>query len=345
LAITWTKRLGRNIRIARKVAWGLLDRNHPILVHLIAMRRCNLACAYCNEYDAVSKPVPAEIVRRRIDRLSELGAAMLTFSGGEPLMHPEIDGLVAHARGRGMIVTLITNGFFLSLDLIQRLNRAGLDHVQVSIDNVEPDEASKKSLRLLEPKLRWLAEGADFSVSINSVLGSGVRNPQDALAVARRARALGFNSSLGIVHDGRGQLRPLSPPEMEVYEELKKRGKRGLMRFNHRFQDNLVRGRPNDWSCRAGSRYLYIDEHGLVHYCSQQRGIPAVPLESYGLEDIRREYHTKKGCAPYCTVNCVQQVALLDNWRSRQVLTASPSSAARRGPATAPVSDGTALVG
>src|SRR5213079_2399857 len=81
------------------------------------------------------------------------------------------------------------------------------------------------------------------------------------------------------------------------------------------FQDNLAYGKPNNWRCRAGGRYLYICEDGLVHYCSQQRGYPAIPIEEYTLEDIRREYDTKKACAPLCTIACVQQVAVFDFWR------------------------------
>ena len=69
---------------------------------------------------------------------------------------------------------------------------------------------------------------------------------------------------------------------------------------------------------RAGARYLYICEDGLVHYCSQQRGYPGVPLESYTTSDIRREFSTPKSCAPYCTVGCVHRVSTMDFWRSPQ---------------------------
>jgi MoaA/NifB/PqqE/SkfB family radical SAM enzyme len=233
-------------------------------------------------------------------------------------MHPEIDAIVAHIRKRGMVATLISNGYYLSRERIERLNRAGLDHLQISIDNVEPDETSMKSLRLLEPKLKWLAAQATFTVTINSVVGSAIRNPEDALAVARRARELGFTTSIGVVHDGRGQLKALGPREMAVYEELQRMAGWGPSRVNAAFQDNLARGLANDWSCRAGARYLYVDEMGLVHYCSQQRGRPGVPLERYDRGDIGREYDAKKPCAPYCTVNCVQQVALVDRWRPAQ---------------------------
>ena len=311
-------RLDRWRRGLYHVAWGWADRYHPLLVHVVPMRRCNLACAYCNEYDDVSSPVPLPVMLGRIDRLGELGTTAVTISGGEPFMHPELDLIVARIRERGMFATLISNGYYLSKEWILRLNRARLDHLQISIDNVEPDEVSKKSLRLLEPKLRWLAEYRDFSVSINSVIGSGVRHPEDALQVARRARQLGFTTTVGIAHDGQGQLRGLGAAEMRVYRELRSLEGLAWTRVHATFQENLARGLPNRWSCRAGARYLYVDEAGLVHYCSQQRGLPAVPLLAYTRDDIRREYDTPKSCAPFCTINCVQQVAWFDGFRAPQ---------------------------
>jgi MoaA/NifB/PqqE/SkfB family radical SAM enzyme len=311
-------RARRFVRVAAKVAWAFLDQHHPVLVHLIPMRRCNLACRYCNEYDAVSAPVPLDLMLRRVDLLAGLGTSAITVSGGEPLMHPDLDVIVARIRERRMVATLITNGYHLSPDRIARLNRAGLDHLEISIDNVEPDDVSMKSLRLLEPKLQWLAEHAEFSVAINSVVGSGISNPEDARQVARRARELGFISHVGVIHDGRGQVKPLGAREMAVYRELRGR-RRGVVRLASVFQDNLAQGRPNEWSCRAGARYLYVDENGVVNYCSQQRGRPGIPLEAYARSDIKREYATPKACAPYCTINCVQWVGIVDNWRSPQV--------------------------
>ena len=335
-----TTRWARYLRLGRMSAWSLLDPNHPILAHLIPMRRCNLSCAYCNEYDSVSQPVPLDLMLRRVDRLGELGTGVVTVSGGEPLMHPEVEAIIARIRRRGMVATLITNGYHLSRERIQKLNQAGLDHLQISIDNVEPDEVSRKSLRLLEPKLKWLAELRQFTVTINSVLGSGVRNPDDALVIVQRARELGFTTSLGIAHDDKGQLRPLAERDMAIFREITARqAKVWPHHWNIRFQTNLALGLPNEWSCRAGGRYLYVDEFGVVHYCSQQRGVPGIPLEAYTREHVMREYHTKKACAPYCTVNCVQQVALADNWRHPQKLVArlpvrpvvGPAPAADRG--------------
>jgi len=312
------------LREWRMIAKGLLSTRHPVLAHIIPIRRCNLSCAYCNEYDDHSKPVPLEEMYRRTDRLAEIGTTIITISGGEPLMHPELDRIIGRIRQRGMIAGLITNGYLLTAERIERLNRAGLEHLQISIDNVMPDEVSKKSLKVLDQKLRLLAEHAWFQVNINSVLGSGVKDPADALVVARRALELGFTSTVGIIHDGSGQLRPLGTQERAIFETITKMGRRSFSRFNS-FQRNIARGEPNEWRCRSGSRYLYICEDGLVHWCSQQRGYPGIPLEKYTAEDRRREFYTRKPCAPLCTVSCVQQVAMVDNWRAPQNLKPRPA--------------------
>ena len=307
----------RRLREWRMIAKGLVSTRHPVLAHLIVTRRCNLSCTYCNEFDDHSKPVPTGELLRRINRLASFGTTIITISGGEPLLHPDLDDIIRHIRQRGILAGLITNGYLLTAERIERLNRAGLEHLQISIDNVTPDDVSKKSLKVLDKKLELLAEHAEFGVNINSVLGSGVKDPEDALTVARRAIELGFTSTVGIIHDGGGQLRPLGEREREIFHEIMAMGKRSYARFN-RFQENISQGLPNHWRCRAGSRYLYICENGLVHYCSQQRGYPAIPLELYTVEHRRREFNTPKPCAPRCTVSCVQQVAMLDNWRAPQ---------------------------
>ena len=298
------------------LARSLRFRYQPVAAHLIPTRRCNLSCAYCNEYDDHSAPVPVTVVQARIDRLVALGTGIVTLSGGEPLLHPDLDQIVSHIRRRGAIATLITNGYLLTGDRIQRLNRAGLDHLQISIDNVQPDDVSKKSLKVLDQKLVSLAETAEFDVTVNSVVGSGIGSPDDAVTVAERARALGFSTTVGIIHDGTGRLASLDHRHRQALERVVTLGKSTFDFANYnRFQKNLASGQPNEWQCRAGARYLYVCEDGLVHWCSQQRGYPGVPLDQYGPEDLRREYDTVKRCAPLCTVGCVHRVAQVDELR------------------------------
>ena len=309
----------RKVRELASIGSALLSTGHPYMAHIIPMRRCNLACTYCNEFDDHSDPVPIDEMLRRIDELGRLGTSVITISGGEPLLHPELDRVIARIRKTGAIAGMITNGYLLMPDRIERLNRAGLDHMQISIDNVMPDAVSKKSLKVLDAKLKMLAEYADFHVNINSVVGGGVANPDDALTVSERALALGFSSTIGIIHDGSGQLKPLGEKERGVWDKVRNLTRRSYSRFNH-FQLAIANGKPNDWRCRAGARYLYICENGLVHYCSQKRGNPGVPIAEYGRADIKREFITEKGCAPNCTISCVHQVSYIDHWRSPQTI-------------------------
>jgi MoaA/NifB/PqqE/SkfB family radical SAM enzyme len=313
-----TNKISRRLREFSFIGKGLLNTRHVVLAHIVPMRRCNLACTYCNEYDKVSDPVPLEEMKARIDKLAYFKTSIITISGGEPMMHPEIYEIIEHIRSHGIIAGLISNGYYFTPAKIKKLNEAGLEHLQISIDNVEPDEVSKKSLKLLDKKLKWLAEHADFHININSVLGSGVKNPDDALEIAQFAVAQGFSSTVGVIHDGMGLLKPLSEKDRNTFNEIKKIGSKSYARFN-KFQKQLVNGESYDWRCRAGARYLYICEDGLVHWCSQQRGTPGTPLKDYTWADYDREYNTEKWCARDCTIQCVHQVALLDNWRDPQI--------------------------
>lgn len=314
----------RRLRELRMIGKALASTDHPVMAHIVPMRRCNLSCAYCNEYDDFSKPVPVETMYERIDRLAQLGTTIVTISGGEPLLHPDLDLIIARIRKHGIVAGMITNGYLLTAERIHRLNKAGLDHLQISIDNVMPDDISKKSLKVLDKKLQLLSKHALFHVNINSVVGGGIHNPHDAVKVGTRALELGFTSTIGIIHDGSGQLKPLQEEEREVYRLMKSFEKKNYSRFNH-FQDAIAEGRPNTWRCRAGSRYIYICENGLVHYCSQQRGFPATPLAEYTIDDVRREFLTEKSCAPHCTVSCVHQISYIDHWRAPQTISAMPN--------------------
>src|SRR5260370_12981082 len=127
--------------------------DHPLLAHLIPIRRCNLACTYCNEFDDFSKPVPTDEMLRRVDQLGDLGTSVITISGGEPMLHPQLDDIIHRMRRRRIVSGLITNGYLLTPDRIQRLNRAGLERLQIFIDNLNPDGVLKQSLNRLKLQL------------------------------------------------------------------------------------------------------------------------------------------------------------------------------------------------
>jgi MoaA/NifB/PqqE/SkfB family radical SAM enzyme len=298
---------------------GLFSKHSPLLAQIVVTRFCNLDCAYCNEFDKISKPVPRDELLSRVDHLARLDTAVVTCTGGEPLTNPHMPDVIRHIRARGMVATMNTNGFLLTREHIETLNAAGLDAMQISIDSAEPIPSSMKSLKSLRGKLELLRDRARFKVNISSVMGIDDAAPEDAIAVARVARELGFSHSMSLVHDGDGQIKPFTARQRAVYDQIMAVAASFQHRFNHLlFQGELIAGRTNAWQCRAGARYLYICEFGLVHLCSQNRGYPGIPLSRYTVADIAREFHTEKPCAPTCSLNCVHQVSAMDEWRPKQ---------------------------
>ncbi len=196
----------RDARLAGKILLAAavdLDRDRPIVTHLVVTRRCNLSCGYCFEHDKVSAPVPLATLKQRIDHLANLRSVFVTLTGGESLLHPDIVELVRYVRERGTEPFLNTNGYLLTREIVEGLNAAGRYAMQLSIDNARPNETSKKSLKPLRPKLRLLARHAKFRVRINTVLGS---TPEEALEVARTVVAYGFDSNCSLVREESGVL-------------------------------------------------------------------------------------------------------------------------------------------
>src|SRR5215467_8352423 len=191
--MTGSSKLKLRMREFRMIGEGFLSSKHVLLAHIIPTRKCNLACGYCNEYDDFSPPVPLDVMLRRVDLLAGLSTAIVTISGGEPLLHPQIEEIIRRIRHHGMIAGMITNGYLLVPKKIQALNEAGLEHLQISIDNIDPDDVSMKSLKVLDKKLQYLAEFAEFAVNINSVIGGGIKNPEDAIVITKRALELGLS--------------------------------------------------------------------------------------------------------------------------------------------------------
>lgn len=298
----------------------------PSHVQFVVTRRCNLACGYCNEYDHVSKPVPLEELKTRLDKLADLGTLVLTLTGGEPLMHPEVHRVIGHAVKRGMVCTSITNGYCITEKRVKRLNEAGLTLLQISIDNLEPNETSQKSWSMIKPRLRILAEHATFPTNVNAVLGSCTKD-QTRLLV-NEIQEMGFYMTVQMLHDEQGQLDPglIGDELSDFYEEIQKKLRKSWFhRFGEGWERQMLRDGRAPWKCRAGSRYLYIDEDGYVNYCSQRRGEPGILLADYTRDHLRREFFARKGCEAQCTIGCVRRASAVDEWRAYDAAPAGPT--------------------
>jgi len=289
-------------------------RYSPFLVQMVVIRRCNLSCGYCSEFDKTSDPVPFEVLEKRLERLKQLGTFGISLTGGEPTLHPDLPRLIRKCRDLRFLRTgMISNGFFLRPELIEKLNVAGLQEMQISIDGVRRNETTEKVLDNLKIRLLALRDHARFRVTVSGVIGAAPS--EEAEEVVAFARKLGFTPRVLLVHDEQGQLK-LQGEEVGVFQRIVETLPKSWMDFSA-YRKRLVRDGAAPFKCRAGSRYLYIDEFGNVNWCSQTRSVWSKPLTSYTPDDLREQFHTYKSCNETCTVGCARSASQLDNWRSQ----------------------------
>jgi MoaA/NifB/PqqE/SkfB family radical SAM enzyme len=280
----------------------------------VIIRRCNLSCSYCSEYDKVSDPIPTEILEKRLWKLKSLGTFGISLTGGEPTLHPHLADLIRECRKLGFFRTgMISNGFLLRPELIEALNEAGLQEMQISIDGVWANDTTQKVLANLKKRLQWLRQYARFRVIVSGVLGACP--PQEAEEVLSFAKEMGFVQRVLLLHDDSGQLKP-SNGEVQRFEKIVRELPKTLVDFSN-YRKRLVRDGSAPFKCRAGSRYLYIDEYGKVNWCSQTRSVWSKSLMDYTYTDLREQFYRYKPCHATCSLGCARSTSQLDNWRAQ----------------------------
>jgi MoaA/NifB/PqqE/SkfB family radical SAM enzyme len=315
--------LGHVLRFLTKrkdTALSVLDQAQfsPFLVQLVVTRKCNLKCSYCNESDRVSEPVPYETLFERIRKIRSLGSLSIEFTGGEPLLHPRLVELVAGATAMNFPRRmLISNAILMKDDVIRAFNDAGLTYLQVSVDGVSSNSSTKKTLDTLRPRLEALSRLAKFQVVMSGVMGTCP--PEETLEMLDFARDHDFVPRVLLIHDHTGKLK-MSPSELAAYREVKRRiGPR--FSESGEYRERLIRGETAPFKCRAGARYIYVDELGDAHWCSQKKTLFSKPILEYTLEDLKEQFHTKKGgCEPLCTVGCARSCSSKDEFRRQDIV-------------------------
>jgi MoaA/NifB/PqqE/SkfB family radical SAM enzyme len=278
---------------------------------LIVTRRCNLSCGYCTEYDNHSADVPLSALCDRIGALHRLGVAQIALLGGEPLLHKDIDKIVARARRRSQ-TSITTNGFPIRESVIHRLNAARLDHMQISIDTLSPrpDRYIQKSFKSIRPKLEMLLRHARFSVHANIVLCEESKNEfKETVAELRR---LNIPVTVNLLHDETGKTIVSGAAYADLWEHHHRHSK-VISFIEYEYGKELLTGATPDWHCRAGARHVYVDEYGNAQYCASQRGRLEKPILEYTRSDLEEQRRTRKGCERGCSVFCVYRASKVDN--------------------------------
>lgn len=298
--------LDRCARAVRSIARSACHPSAPLLAHIVPVEGSGVAKACGAEHGGSTGRVPLARVEAWLDRLAGLRATFVTCVGDEPLRHPDIGDIVAGIRARGMMAGVASDGALLDARMIELLNEAGLDHLELHLDARQPAPTWWQNKRLLAHRLETLALHATFHVDIRCHVGPGTARQFDIAVAARTARTLGLSTSLAIPNEGWGRI-PFSRPEQAICSVVTG-GRLG------RFQRNAVEGRPNQWTCRAGARYLYIAADGLVRRCPRHTEAARVPIELYAPDDTGNEAGRARPCSASCTLDYVYHASRLGGW-------------------------------
>ena len=291
--------------------------NKPWVAHLYVTEQCNLDCHYCNEYDnGIPHPSAADL-KKWMKHIRDLGVARIGFQGGEPLKHPDIVELVRYAKSIGLSpVSMSTNGFLLSRQLLTELEKAGLDKLQISVDRMTPIASTRKSMKSILPKLDWFQD-SKIKLQVSGVLFNETLDEIGQVIDTCLDRRIPVHAR--VIHDDLVHNRILRDPTagepllrfIEKQEELKRNGEMIHTSWNlFTYEKKMLRQEPVEWTCIAGYKYFFVSSRGKFWPCSQLR------TERHILEITREDllsYNRKKSCQAKCGVYCTAEASLAVN--------------------------------
>jgi pyrroloquinoline quinone biosynthesis protein E len=150
--------------------------NHPTTLLAEITHRCPLHCPYCSNPLAMVRSqdeLPSADWMRVLSQARELGVLQLGLSGGEPLVRGDVEELAAHAHRVGLYTTLVTSGVGLTRARAAKLRDAGLEHIQISLQDTDTIVADRiAGMSAVPQKLAAVAlvRELGFAFSLNVVL-------------------------------------------------------------------------------------------------------------------------------------------------------------------------------
>jgi len=198
-----TEGANRLLLAKRLFAARVLHRYRPLLVNIETTLRCNLACGFCDKTSPQGPQMDTERACRLIDELADAGTCSVCFDGGEPLLHPGIGDIIAHARRRDLRVALSTNGTLISQrpDAWKEANV-----IKISLDGLEEQHDAGRG----QGAFRRAYDGARFArqrgkhVILRMTIGAhNVGSWTGALAIAKEIDCpILFQPAVGSILDG-----------------------------------------------------------------------------------------------------------------------------------------------
>ena len=260
---------------------------HPIIAYLFTEWKCNIDCHYCWAFDNQVKGMTEDTARRAIDWLNDTGCRVLALMGGEVLLRPQFaHKVVYYAAHKGFWVYVPTNGRLMRPEVIDQLGDAGVATVNLAVDSVEDRKELPKALNPIRRYFDYLIKkqyvygfSVFFNINITRI------NLEDVRQLTEIAHDVGIATDYHINESPmteqphfkhrEGNSTFITPEDWPKVDELvdwlidKQRQGYKMVNSVRRLgqMKEFMRGKLQQWDCRAGQNSIIIRTDGTLGPC------------------------------------------------------------------------------
>ena len=255
--------------------------------------RCPLQCPYCSnplEMDRVNQELTTEQWIDVFKQAADMGILQIHLSGGESTLRRDLEEIVSNASSFGLYLNLITSGVLLTREVTKALADAGLGHVQISIQDADPENANRiaaykngfeKKLQLAE----WVRE-FDMSLTVNAPIHrQNIENVENIIDLAIKMGADRLEVAqvqyYGWALVNRAALMPTHEQAVRAHEAAEKARERlkGVMAMDIVVPDYYAKT-PKPCMGGWGRRFLNVTPSGKVLPCHAAETIKGLEFDN-----------------------------------------------------------------
>lgn len=272
-------------KMLKTVARTILTRKFvPRAVTVAVTYACQCRCRHCSAgvYTDTAralrrKELSTDELKRLIDDCIRLGAVNITFTGGEPLLHPHIYELIGYVNKEEAVTQLFTNGLLLTKENVRKLKEAGLYSLEVSLDTPSPEEHD--DFRGVEGVFKSAIQGIEYALEEGLLVGISTYATREGIKDGKIEKLFDLARELGVhevsVFDPVPTGRLLKTEDVLLTDEERLE----LIKIQRRY--NLMEGPPristqsfqcspiafHALGCFSGTNQAYVTAFGDVTPC------------------------------------------------------------------------------
>ena len=284
----------------------------PLFANLFITRRCNLKCSFCGVIKHQSpKELSLEEWKECSDILYSMGNRLISITGGEPLLRPDIADFIKHLSKKPVLSSMITNGTLLTEDKLKEIAKAGIMNIGLSTQSLIPDSQIKaQRTELFDLLLEYKKK---YGIEISALITITNENYKEVPQMAKYLSDHGIRISPNMVTSGKEDFwrfrndashllfdNKTLPELIKTIKYLIALKRKGKITYSEDYLWKLIQQSRGDywWPCEAGKSYLSINSDGKVMVCQD------LPPTNIHYRDLNKNYPLKTPSCSGCLWPC-----------------------------------------